>query len=168
MLGALTQGALWINRQSVGTSSVANWFKGDNVVSTIGKEVVGINAPKAINVRRFGEFLDAMVSELGNTIGYFGGGYALSAVMNALKPRLISTSTPEALKTFHAGKSVAFMAVLGSFIWDMPFFRNVITANKLGTTKFTEIISGNSLLAKETTEEFKQNKRRYLRTGLAV
>jgi len=63
---------------------------------------------------------------------------------------------------------VALMAVLGSFIWAMPFFRNVITANKLGTTKFTEIISGNSLLAKETPDEFRRNKRRYWRTGLTV
>lgn len=170
MLGLLTSAtnaALWVNRQSVGSASVANWFKSDNVASTIGKEVVGINAPKAINVRRFGEFLDAMVSELGNTIGYFGGGYALSALMNGLRPKLVGV-TPSALNVFNAGKSVAFMAILGSFIWAMPFFRNVITANKLGTTKFTEIISGNSLLAKETPEEFKKNKRRYLRTGLAV
>ncbi|MDH4378852.1 MAG: hypothetical protein QE263_02985 [Vampirovibrionales bacterium] len=215
MLGLLTQGAIRLNNillakgpilpsnattaqlaefelAKAAVPKVGNWFRSDNVASTIGKEVVGINAPKAVNVRRFGEFLDAMVSELGNTIGYFVGGYALSALMNKLRPRLVGDFHEQAerlkglsevlknkiplshvggefaVKTFYAGKSVAFMAILGSFIWAMPFFRNVITANKLGTTKFTEIISGNSLLAKETPEEFKKNKRRYLRTGLAI
>ncbi|MFN8614436.1 MAG: hypothetical protein U0003_00780 [Vampirovibrionales bacterium] len=169
---SLTQGALWLNRQSVAGSSVVGWFSDDNVVSTIGKEVVGINAPKATNVRRFGEFLDAMVSELGNTVGYFGGGYALDAIMNRLKPRLVGStadsSMKQALTLFHTGKSIAFMAILGSFIWAMPFFRNVVTANKLGTTKFTEIISGNALLAQESKQAYESNKQRFWRTGWSI
>jgi hypothetical protein len=125
----------------------------------LGKEMFGINAPKMIRVRGWKEFWDSSISELGNTFGYFGMGFAISKVLNGLFKPLIGK------EAFTLGKSIALNLLPASVLYAMPFIRNYISAQHVGSTRFLDVIGLGSLAPPQSKEEFEADERRYIKTA---
>ncbi len=104
------------------------------------KEVIGINAPRIALARSATEMFDVAVSETGNTLGFFGIGYGLDALLKQVYKK--TATNTHGMSWSHLGKSYALFSVLFAWMWAMPFFRNAITAQKTGKTNFKDVIQG--------------------------
>jgi hypothetical protein len=126
----------------------------------LAKEVVGINAPKIAVTRDQDERIDVAVNEVGNTLGYFGGGWALNHAADVLL-RDVAKTHPE---RFVLGKSIALFAPLTAFMWGMPFLRNYVTAARIGVSDFARIIGKGTQAESASGNPASKSPNDYLRT----
>jgi len=123
------------------------------VVETILKEVVGINAPRIALARTDHERVDTSFNEIGNTVGFFGGGYLTLSALHALLPNQpmdklkLSHKSKQAFEKalqrnlwHQSGAAWGVSSLLFAFMWALPFMRNHLTASRTGQTQFTQII----------------------------
>ncbi len=131
------------------------------VYGIMGKEVVGINAPKMLRIRNGNEFVDSAVSELGNTAGYFGIGALLTLGMGKLFPKMAGK------EMYNIGQSILLCCVPGSVLYAMPFIRNYVSAKRTGTTGFTELV-GHTSFVKQSKADYDKDVRYFKNTALSV
>ncbi len=150
-------------------SKMTDGIEQAGVYGIMGKEIIGINAPKMLKIRNMDEFVDSAISELGNTAGYFGSGYLITKLTETLIPKLTKTNIPNlaANKMYDVGQSILLCMVPGSILYAMPFIRNYITGKRTGTTGFTDMV-GHMSFAKQPKTEYKSDMKRFKRTALAV
>ena len=105
------------------------------------RELAGSNVPHALFVRNLDEMLDQSVTQFGNTAAFFGSGHLLDKGIDKLS-RWINTPHLTAAQTgwLHLGKSMTIFSVIASLLVASPFLRNFVTARRLGTTDFTQIV----------------------------
>jgi hypothetical protein len=112
-------------------------------LETLAKEVVGINAPKMLITRSPQERAEVSLFEVGNTIGFFGGGALLEKAVDSM-----FGLHPEKFGPWQrVGKSFGMYAMLFGFMTAMAFIRNYYTAKKTGSTAYTQVIGA------ETTQQ---------------
>lgn len=105
------------------------------------REIAGNNIPHALFVRNKDEMIDQSLTQFGNTAAFFGTGYALDKGIDAWSKRLYKSGLTAAQTNWlHLGKSMGILGLIASFMIASPFLRNYITAKRLGTTDFTQIV----------------------------
>ncbi len=168
-------------------NSVFTHLENRPVFEVMSKEIMGINAPKTLIVRSSDEMVDVAFNEVGNTAGFFGGGFALQWLIDKLHNKLdtlpegkaLTGSLAERSKLWRqAGKSIAISSVLFSLMWAMPFFRNYITAVRTGTDDYTEVIGSGASgsahdgsspwLSSDKEKAFENHKAGYLSTAFTT
>ena len=105
------------------------------------REIAGNNIPHALFVRNRDEMIDQSLTQFGNTAAFFGTGYALDKGIDAVAKRVYKAGlTASQTSWLHLGKSMGILGLIASFMIASPFLRNFITAKRLGTTDFTQIV----------------------------
>lgn len=122
---------------------------------TMAKEILGINVPKIAITRTKDERIDTAVSEIGNTVAFAAGGISLDYALKRVFNREVAKATVNKQLAEHwsvIGRSFALSSLIFSLLWVMPFVRNYVTAKRIGTDKFTDVIGADKQHGKVASE----------------
>jgi hypothetical protein len=109
---------------------------------TLAKEVFGINLPKILCTRTTDERIDVATSEIGNTLAFAAGGVGVNALMNAIFKKAKQGATNQRLAGHWAvvSRSLGIYSTIFALMWAMPFVRNSLTAKRIGSDRFIDVI----------------------------
>lgn len=125
------------------TTSVLRTYNENPLYKALAVEILGINIPKTVLVRTKKEAMDVGVNEFGNTIGFFGGVWAIGRLANTyLKGMGIRfDGAASGLSQARLVKTFMLIPPLFAFMWSTPYFRNAFTAWQNGTTNYRRLIT---------------------------
>lgn len=119
-------------------------FQQYNAWNSALKECIGSNIPHLALVASVGEFWDQFISQAGNTVLVFGGGFSLDKLADTVFHRLNPEKFTQGLslnaqESYNLGKGFVIYPMIAASVIATPFLRNAIMSHAMKTDNFVQL-----------------------------